>query len=211
MTVRSYHSERYDVNATGTYIRMKQVGPNGNLVDDTGPRADNPDRTMLGATQLAWLKQALLDAKAAGVVWKVIAVSTPIDEAGSSSGNGVIPLDTAKAWISNYRAERNDLLKFIDDNDIHNVVFLTTDDHELPGLMNVFRKDDPDADTLRQPVDFYSPETFNYVVLDVSADGQTLALNAYGSLPHARDTFPDPESLPPSERILGFEVAAAPE
>ncbi len=37
-------------------------------------------------------------------------------------------------------------------------------DPTFPGLQNVFREDDPDADTLRQPVDFYSPDTFNYVI-----------------------------------------------
>jgi hypothetical protein len=40
-------------------IRMKTSGN----ADDTGPRADNPDRTMLGATQLAWLEQTLLNAQ----------------------------------------------------------------------------------------------------------------------------------------------------
>ncbi len=33
---------------------------------------------------------------------------------------------------------------------------------QYPGLHDVFREGDPDADTLRQPVDFYSPDTFNY-------------------------------------------------
>ena len=290
-THQLYFSQRWGANLvfistdTRSYrdIRLKQLS-GSTLVDDKGPRADHPDRTMLGETQLAWLKQSLLDAKAAGVFWKVVAVSSPIDEAASTSGNGAIPLDTGKTWIGGYRAERNELLKFVDDNDIHNVVFLTTDDHELrvneltyfggagdpsgprvlvphalsivagpfgafgpglisdhgfenilglaegivaqqaangvdplgldpqfSGLQNVFRKDDPMADSLRQAVDFYSPDTFNYVVLDVGADGQTLAVNAYGTLPHPRDTFPDPASLPASERILGFELVAAPE
>ena len=39
----------------------------------------------------------------------------------------------------------------------------------FPGLVNVFREGDPDADVLRQPADFYSPDTFNYASLDVSA------------------------------------------
>jgi len=52
----------------------------------TGMRAANPNRTMLGATQLAWLKQTLLDAEAAGVPWKLVGVSSPIDQLGPVGG-----------------------------------------------------------------------------------------------------------------------------
>src|SRR4029453_1824886 len=55
--------------------------------DETGPRADNPDRTMLGATQLAWLEQTLLDAEQAGTTWKFINISDPIDQIGPIGGN----------------------------------------------------------------------------------------------------------------------------
>src|SRR6266566_9591826 len=37
-------------------IRMKTAAN----ADETGARTDNPNRTMLGATQLAWLEQTLL-------------------------------------------------------------------------------------------------------------------------------------------------------
>src|SRR5258705_325476 len=49
-------------------IRMKTAAN----ADDTGPRADATNRTMLGATQLAWLEQTLLDAQTAGTIWKFI-------------------------------------------------------------------------------------------------------------------------------------------
>ena len=94
--------------------------------DDTGTRADNPDRTLLGKTQLAWLKQNLLDAQKDGTVWKFVAVADPIDQIGAI-GSGA---DGGKSWIGGYRAERNDLLKFIADNGIKNVVFLACDDHQ---------------------------------------------------------------------------------
>ena len=42
------------------------------------------------------------------------------------------------------------------------------------------RDGDPHADTLRQPADFYSPDTFNYNMLDVSADGKILTVTSYG-------------------------------
>ncbi|HEY9876778.1 MAG TPA: alkaline phosphatase D family protein [Candidatus Obscuribacterales bacterium] len=262
-------------------IRMKTTLPNGQAVDDTGDRANNPDRTMLGETQLEWLKNTLLQAENNDVAWKVIAISTPIDEAGSSSGNGIIPLDTGKTWIGGYRAERNEILQFIDENDIDNVIFLTTDDHEtrineltyfsdltdpnsrvvvpnaftivggplgafgpglisdhsfsniqsiannivaqqqsrgvnplgldpqFPGLQNVFREGNPNADSLREAVDFYSPDTFNYVTLDVSADGRTLSVNTYGIDPYAPNTFPSFDQIASPRRIFGFDIVAA--
>jgi len=102
-------------------IRLKTAGG----ADDTGARADNAGRTMLGTTQLAWLKDALLNAQANGTAWKVVSVSSPIDQLGAV-GSGA---DSGKSWMGGYRAERNELLKFIADHHIDNVVFLSTDDH----------------------------------------------------------------------------------
>jgi hypothetical protein len=249
-------------------IRMKTASG----ADDTGPRADNPKRTMLGTTQLNWLKQILKDAQTSGTTWKIVAVSSPIDAGGEDSG---------KTWIGGYRAERNELLKFIADNQIKNVVFLSTDDHQnrineltylanpsdptsltrvpntftivagpigaggpdqitdhsfsniklladklvvdqkakgidplgldanFPGLQNVFREGDSNADSLRQPVDFFSPDTFNYATLDISADGKTLSVNLYGINSYAADTFPSEQQVSPVRRLLGFQIKAA--
>jgi alkaline phosphatase D len=243
---------------------------------DAGPRADNPDRTMLGATQLAWFEQLLLDAQAQGIAWKFVAISSPIDQ---------VPFDylvpagaVGKHWNGGYRAERTELLKFIADNHIDHVVFLTTDDHQVrvdeltyltdpndpasvarvpgaiqivagplgaaglpdvtdhsfsniksradslaaeqiaqgmdplglaanfPGLFNVFREGDPDANLLRQPVDFYSPDTFNYADLGVSADGKTLSVKIYGIDTFAANTFPEPGAVGPERLILSFQI-----
>jgi phosphodiesterase/alkaline phosphatase D-like protein len=114
-------------------IRMKTTGG----ADDTGARADNPARTMLGATQVQWLEQSLLSQQQAGTPWKFVAVSSPIDQIGPIGGafsvtNGAFSTgsDGGKSWMGGYRAERNALLKFIADNHINNVVFLSTDDHQ---------------------------------------------------------------------------------
>lgn len=106
-------------------IRLRTTSGTG-FADDTGPRANNPDRTMLGMTQLAWAKQQLLSAQTAGTTWKIISLSSPIDQLGAI-GSGA---DGGKSWIGGYRAERNNLLKYIADNNITNVVFLSTDDHQ---------------------------------------------------------------------------------
>ncbi len=264
-------------------VRLKTSDATGAVTttDDAGARADNPDRTLLGKTQLAWLKQNLLDAQNNGTAWKFVAVSDPIDQTGTDGG---------KSWYGGYRAERNDLLKYIADNGIKNVVFLACDDHQnrinevtyldnfndptsvrvLPnalsivdgpigatqvgvttatplqviedhsfaniksltdtlvasekaaginpigldpnfyGLKNVVREGDPNANTLRQAVDFYSPDTFNYTTFDVSADGKTLNVNVQGINSYGINTFQEPSATNPVRSILSFSLDAAP-
>lgn len=237
--------------------------------DDNGARADNVKRTMLGKTQLNWFKQTLLEAQKKRIPWKIVAISSPIDQIGNDSG---------KSWYGNYRAERNEILKFIDDNKIENVVFLSTDDHQnrvndltyltnfnnpdtrkvsqnaftivagpigasgpdkftkhdfdsiqfitdglvtlqkakginpiglnpkYPGLQKVYREGDPQADQHREPIDFFSPDTFNYVTLDIGADGKTLSVNTYGINSYAANTFLEPEQTGAVRHILGFEI-----
>jgi len=352
-------------------IRMKTAAN----ADETGVRADNPNRTMLGATQLAWLEQTLLDADQAGTTWKFINISDPIDQIGpiggsltlvnppttaeygtlgsitsivttgstnntrtvtvgstvglvigqGVSGTGVpanttisaintdgttfsvnnnstiatgttlaltpapstyapVNSDGGKSWMGGYRAERNELLKYIADHRIRNVVFLATDDHqnrinellysptsqvgvqasyvEVPycfeivcgplgatgpdlisnhsfslvkkladsianaqsaaniepiglagyhGLQNVRRLGDPLADRLRQPADFYSPNTFNYNVLDVSADGKTLTVTSYGIDSTVQNGFVEYDPLNnPEQELFSFQIKRHP-
>lgn len=117
-----------------TYRDARLGAPGGG--EDTGPRADNPGRTMLGRTQMAWLKQTLLVEQQAGRTWKFVAISSPIDQVGTGEPvpNSRWPApgtqnQDGKSWFGGYRAERNELLGFIAGNRITNVVFLTTDDH----------------------------------------------------------------------------------
>jgi uncharacterized protein YjiK/2',3'-cyclic-nucleotide 2'-phosphodiesterase (5'-nucleotidase family)/phosphodiesterase/alkaline phosphatase D-like protein len=135
-TQQLYNSQQWGKNVlyintdTRSYrdVRLKTTDAAGKITttDDTGSRADNPDRTLLGKTQLAWLKQNLLDAQNNGTAWKFVAITDPIDQLGAI-GSGA---DGGKSWIGGYRAERNELLKFIADNGIKNVVFLSCDDHQ---------------------------------------------------------------------------------
>jgi phosphodiesterase/alkaline phosphatase D-like protein len=115
--------------------------------DDNGVRADNPNRTMLGATELQWFEQSLLAAQQQGITWKIVAISSPIDQIGPIGGSFTInnsgdpstsqpgytntESDGGKSWMGGYRPERNAILKFIADNHIDHVVFLSTDDHQL--------------------------------------------------------------------------------
>ncbi|HVT79998.1 MAG TPA: alkaline phosphatase D family protein [Phycisphaerae bacterium] len=259
-------------------IRMRNAAG-----DETGSRANNPARTMLGKTQVEWIEKTLADAQAAGIAWKIISVSSPIDQMGAKGTDGrAANADGGKTWYGGYRAERNSLLKFIADHKITNVVFLSTDDHQnrvnelcyfadektlaqntavrvpgcftivagpigasgpdgitnhafaslktradtlartqtaagvdpiglaadYPGLHDVFREGDPDADKLRQPIDFYSPDTFNYALLRISADGKTLSIDTWGVNSYAANTYPELSAANPVRRILGFQVSA---
>src|SRR5262249_31845091 len=179
-----------------------------------------------------------------------------------------------------YRAERNRLLKFIADNHIEHVVFITTDDHQIrvhdlmypatrgdmkaqtpvpdaftivagpigavvpnwsgehnfasvksvadrlaayeraagiepiglrpnfPGLKQVYREGDPEADTMRSAVDFFSADTFNYATLETSADGKSLTVDYWGIDSYPPNRFPEPSEIRAPRRILGFRVEA---
>ena len=244
-------------------------------VDDTGSRADNPLRTMLGATQLAWLKEQLLAAKAANTTWKFINISDPIDQIGAiGSGD-----DSGKSWIGGYRAERNEILKFIADNSITNVVFMACDDHQArinevlyspsgdlanqssyvtvpgvisvvdgplgaggpdavtdhsfansnalaealaakqvaagvdpigleksySGLSDIWREGDSSAASSPKPVDFYSADTFNYSVLDVSPEG-ILTVTIRGINSFAANSTPSPNAGNQPRDLLRFSI-----
>ncbi|MFB2644698.1 ExeM/NucH family extracellular endonuclease, partial [Raphidiopsis sp. BLCC-F218] len=300
-TQKLYFSQKWGknsifVNVDDRSYRDVRLKSSGNT-DNTGDRADNPNRTMLGTTQLQWLKDTLLAAQSDGTVWKFIAVSSPIDQIGAIPTGVGLGLDGGKSWVGGYRAERNDLLKFIADNGIKNVVFLSTDDHQnrineltyvdnnvvktlpnafsivagpigatgpdgatlpifpnslglgtapsstvindhsftsiktyadslaayqitnglnpvglaanFPGLKNVYREGDVNADTNRTPFDFISPDTFNYAVFNVSADGSVLTVEVQGINSYPINTFPEPSVSNPVRSILSFQVDAA--
>ena len=78
------------------------------------------NRTLLGAPQLAGLKADLQQAEAAGVAWKFIMISGPIQNLG---------LFAAPDRFEGYAAERADLLCFINRQAIKNVVFVAASLH----------------------------------------------------------------------------------
>jgi phosphodiesterase/alkaline phosphatase D-like protein len=81
----------------------------------------DPDRSMLGDFQLERLKQDLLDARDKGITWKFVMLPEPIQNFG--------PIIGAGDRFEGYAAERNALLKFIEEHHIENVVFVSSDTH----------------------------------------------------------------------------------
>jgi alkaline phosphatase D len=97
--------------------------------------ADTPDsnKTMLGEKQLQWLKQELSNSNA---TWKVISSDVPISiptgsnasilgRDGWANGNET----NNYSYYTGFESELVDLLGFIDEEDIKNIVFITTDVH----------------------------------------------------------------------------------
>jgi len=100
-------------------------GPNS----DEQPTELSPEFRILGAEQLRWLKQALL---ASDATWKVIASDMPIglivyDDFRAQSGAEAIALRDGPP--AGRELEIAELLTFIRDNRIRNVVWLTADVH----------------------------------------------------------------------------------
>ncbi|KMW70025.1 MAG: alkaline phosphatase D family protein [Limnoraphis robusta] len=75
-----------------------------------------PDRTLLGEAQLEELKNDLLGSEAAGITWKFVFSPVPMQNLGF--------FEAEDRW-EGYADERNELLRFIDENNINNVVFVS--------------------------------------------------------------------------------------
>ena len=308
-TPQLYSAQQWGKNAiyintdSRTYRDLRIKTANAGADDTTAPRANNPARTMLGATQFAWLKQTLLDAQTAGTPWKFISLSDAIDQIGPIgagltsvtaaamqpySGNiayGPVNADGGKTHQGGYRAERNALLKFIADNHITNVVFLSCDDHQnrineitysptgqteiqssyvkvpycfsivcgplgatgpdlfvnhgytsiqgaanlianaqstagvepiglastYPGLYNVMRDKGAGLalETIVEPADFYSPDTFNATVLDLSTNGKTLTVSSVGMNSTAQNAGIEYSNGPQARTVFSFQVDSA--
>lgn len=97
--------------------------------------ADTPDsnKTMLGDNQLEWLKQGLSNSNA---TWKIISSDVPMSiPAGSNTS--ILGTDgwangnetTNYSYYTGFERELTDLLRFIEDQGIKNIVFITTDVH----------------------------------------------------------------------------------
>src|SRR5262249_7952720 len=79
-----------------------------------------------------------------------------------------------------------------------------------PGLHDLVRDGDPTAGSAPQAVDFYSPDTFNFTVLDVSADGKTLTVKTVGMDATAQNAGIEYADGPQARTIFTFKVDAAP-
>jgi len=148
----------------------------------------DPERTLLGEAQLELLKQDLLDAEEQGTTWKFVVIPEPIQNFG---------VVTAEDRFEGYAAERTELLKFIDDNDIDNVVFLAGDFHGTL-VNNLTYQLGPDQEQIATnafeivtgPAAFFDGR-FGPAVVNIAAAAGLISpeeVAFYNSLPIAPDT-----------------------
>jgi alkaline phosphatase D len=74
---------------------------------------------------------------------------------------------------------------------------------EFPGLRNIFRAGDPEAAASSSAVDFFSPDTFNYTILTVAANGD-LTVETWGIPSYQQNTFP--QNGAKATLILRFQI-----
>lgn len=105
----------------------REVEYSGQIIDN--PRRDKPAASMLGAKQKKWLKAGLRNSAAK---WKILGLNVGMmrhgfDDSFRDDGdvNRILWTD---GW-DGYPVERNELTKFVKDNEITNVVSLTGDRH----------------------------------------------------------------------------------
>ena len=127
---RLYRSRQFGVDAAfhmadARSFRDQEIPDVSNPLDPTQVQnfliaAFTPGRTMLGRPQLDALKADLLAARDAGVTWQFVIIGEPTQNLGVLN---------AGDRYEGYAAERTELLRFIRDNDVRNVVFVAADIH----------------------------------------------------------------------------------
>jgi alkaline phosphatase D len=107
-----------------------------------GPESDDPDRTLLGATQERWLTDGWQESQA---VWNLVGQQVVVSRRYSpDEGEGAVSMD---AW-DGYPAARRRLMDGVAAAGVTNLVVLTGDVHVHYGLDIKEDFDDPDSRTL---------------------------------------------------------------
>ena len=150
-----------------------------------------PDRTLLGEQQMLDLKENLLDAQANDITWKFVIVPEPIQIIG--------PIGASDRF-EGYAVERTELLHFIHEEQLTNVVFIAADVHGTVVNNLTYRDEQNESiialnafEVTTGPV--AQPATFGSKVVTVAAELGWISaadLATYAALPVA----PDMDSIP---------------
>ncbi|MEX2449501.1 MAG: alkaline phosphatase D family protein [Rhodospirillales bacterium] len=116
--------------------------PCGNKTRPVCAETDDPERTILGREQKAWLLDGLANTPSR---WTVIAQQVPMMQRNNPKG-GVARYNMDK-W-DGYRADRNDLLRFIGERNIADVIALSGDVHTNFAGDLKYDFDDPSSKTV---------------------------------------------------------------
>ncbi len=113
----------------------------------TLPETRENIKTLLGEDQFNWLKASLRDSNA---IWKVILTDVPvtIPNCFNADEDGCDNWATDNNTTATFTQERASLMKFLDDNNIQNVIFVVTDTH-YPANVLINQDFNSDGDTLK--------------------------------------------------------------
>ncbi len=128
--IKLYRTRTFDSNAAlfildARSFRDQELPPVLNPFDQAGiiqflVNAFDSTRTILGRVQVEDLKRDMLQAHQAGVTWKFVLVPESIPNLGIAA---------ASDRFEGYAAEQNEILQFLYEEDIDNVVFIAADIH----------------------------------------------------------------------------------
>ncbi|MDJ0745337.1 MAG: phytase [Xenococcaceae cyanobacterium MO_167.B27] len=146
------------------------------------------DRTLLGEAQLEDFKQDLIAAEGAGITWKFVMIPEPIQNLFPG-----INVDSYEGYMN----ERAELLSFIEENNIDNVVFVAADVH-MTSVNNLTYQTEPFGEQIATSVweittgaIAYDPPTGELIAnLAIAENPELQAL--YNSLPIS----PDSDDIP---------------
>jgi phosphodiesterase/alkaline phosphatase D-like protein len=121
----TYGSDAINIVLDARSFRDPGLAPVTNLNDPAQvgnylAKSFDPTRTFLGRVQVEELKKDLFQAHQDGITWKFVNLPEPMQNIGVFG---------ASDRYEGYAAERTEILKFIDDNKISNVVFIAADIH----------------------------------------------------------------------------------
>ena len=133
---RIYRNFSWGSNLDLFLIDAHQYRSSGLISDDI-----KNNKTLLGQNQLSWLKNSIKQSQA---TWKVILTDVPITVPHCTPNkNGCDNWATDGKSNETFTLERNNFLRYLDDLNIKNVLFITTDTH-YPS--NIIVSDDFNSD-----------------------------------------------------------------
>lgn len=139
---RIYRSFNWGNNLDIFLLDAHQYRTQGTL-----PESQENIKTLLGEEQLNWLQDSLQNSKS---VWKVILIDVPvtIPNCFNAEEDGCDNWATDNNTTSTFTRERASLMKFLDENNINNVIFIVTDTH-FPANVLINQDYNADGDTLK--------------------------------------------------------------
>jgi alkaline phosphatase D len=124
-----YRSFNWGKNLDLFLVDAHQYKSSGYLIDD-----EENNKTLLGHKQMDWLRYGLENSNS---TWKVISMNVPISvpHCVKERENGCNNWATNNKTDKTFTRERNEFLKFLDDENIENVIFVVTDAHYAANIL----------------------------------------------------------------------------